>query len=438
MHGLRTSSVLILDDDDDDALKIQKALALRRIGAILVPGAPDELRPLCPLNGIRVAVLDIDLGQGTDGPSRARYTRSIVDPLIDRNNGPYVAVVWTSNSEDFDLFKKQLKKIQCPPVLTVMLDKTKVLTLNADESVVKILDVIENAVADVPPLEFANYWEQVVQDAANDTLVSLDLDVPPKSSRAKSMAFFAALLRSEANSGALENNVGSMRALLAALNQVHFDKVEERSAKIEDAEATLVGSIRKTAKKGENKLSLVEQSQLNASLLFDNRAEGFGPGRLYAFEEVEALGLGKALPDKQEVLEDTVEIEHLERAHDLPLVLMEVSPPCDHQQGKIRTARLLAGVVFPSSNFGQGERKKRVNARSSDYLRALETVRIPDVESFPVEGVRIVWNAHYPVSVSVNEIHKCKPIGRFREPLLADVRAWLGYQSGRPGYASVT
>ena len=437
MHGLRTSSVLILDDDDDDALKIQKALALRRIGAILVPGGPDELRPKCSLSGIRVAVLDINLGQGTDGPSRVRHTKSIVDPLIDRNNGPYVAVVWTSNSEDFDLFKNQLQTIQCPPVLSVMLDKTDVLSLDADESVAEILKTIEKAVADAPPLGFANLWEQTVRDAANDTLVSLDLDVTPASSEYKALAFLAALLRSEANRSALMKNEGSMKALLTALNQVHFDKVEERSAKTMEGDATLVEPIRKAAKEVDSKLSLADQSQLNASLLFDDRADGFGPGRLYAFEEIKALCLGRALPDKQDVFDDTLESGHLERGGDLPVVFLEVSAACDHQQEKIRTARLLAGVVFAASTFERGEKKKRVHARSADHLRILETVHIKGLGGFSVDDVRIVWNAHYPVSVPVNEINKRKPIGRFREPLLADVRAWLGYQSGRPGYASV-
>ena len=437
MHGLRTSSVMILDDDDDDALRIQKALALRRIGAILVPGAPDELRPQCPLNGIRVAVLDIDLGQGTDGPSRARYTRSIVDPLIDRDNGPYVAVVWTSNPEDFDLFKNQLQMIQCPPVLIVKLDKTDVLNLDADESATKILNAVEKAVADAPPLGFANFWEQTVRDAANDTLVSLALAEPPQADERKALAFLAALLRSEANRSALKDDVKSMRALLTALNQVHFDKVEERSASIGECEAKFVEPIREAALEEDDKLSPAEQSQLNAPLLFDDRAAGFGPGRLYPIEEIEPLGLEKALPDKVDILSDTVESGHLHRACALPVVFLEVSAACDHQQEKIRTARLLAGVAFADCTFEKGEKKKRVHARSAEYLRTLEPVRITGLGSLSSDDVRIVWNAHFPVSVPVSEIAECKPIGRFREPLLADVRAWLGYQSSRPGYASV-
>ena len=159
-----------------------------------------------------------------------------------------------------------------------------------------------------------------------------------------------------------------LAASWTALNQVHFDKVEERSARIRDSEATLVEPIRKAATEGKDKLSLVEQAQLNASLLFDNRAASFGPGRLYAFEQIEALCLGKALPDNQDVLCDTLEINHLERAPDLPVVFPEVSAACDHQQEKIRTAQLLGGVVFPSSTLGEGEKKKRVNARRARSL----------------------------------------------------------------------
>ena len=127
MHGLRTTSVLILDDNDEDALRIQKSLSLRGIGAILIPGALGEQRPSEPITGIRVAVLDIDLGLLTAAAGQVRHTARLVDELIDPRNGPYVAVVWTSNPEYFDLFREELLANRCPPVLTVELDKTEVL-----------------------------------------------------------------------------------------------------------------------------------------------------------------------------------------------------------------------------------------------------------------------------------------------------------------------
>ena len=439
MHGLRTTSVLVLDDCDTDAMKIAKALAQRRIGAILVPGASDERRPRCSLSGIRVAVLDIDLGAGTGSTmqDKIRHTVRTVDRLVHDNNGPYVAVVWTTNIENYTEFKKALNEISCPPVLTVELDKAEILSLSSDKAADAILETIGSAVTDVPPLEFANVWEQIVQDAANDTTVLLALDEVRRDQEPEALDFLAALLKAEADKSALEEDLLSMKALLAALNQVLFDQVEERSARIDPGDATVVEPIRRAAMKEDLELTTSLRSQLNSSLLFDRHAEGFGPGRIYLFDDIKSLGIGTALPDKQDILDDTVENDHIERAANLSVVFLEISAPCDHQQDKVRTSRLLTGVVFAASTFAQGAKKKRVNARRADYLHILDSVLIEDVPGFPSEQVSIAWNAHFPVSVQKKMIDTKRPVGRFREPLLTDVRSWLSYQSGRPGYMSI-
>ena len=440
MQGLRTTSVLILDDCDADAMKIAKALAQRRIGAILVPGASDERRPSCSLDGIRVAVLDIDLGvgTGTSMQDKIRHTARTVNGLIDRGNGPYVAVIWTTNTNDYTEFQNALKNIACPPVRTVKLDKTAVLNLPADKAAEVILETIGKAIAAAPPLEFANFWEQVIQDATTDTIVSLALAEVPKGSEPRALAFLAALLRSEASKAALKSDVDSTRDLMVALNQVLFDRVEARSVRDESDGASSVAPVRAVALENTGKLTVVEKSQLNASLLFDNSVSRFGPGVLYTYEQIESLNIGGALPDKEKILGSTVEGGHIERARELPVVFLEVSAACDHQQAKIRTARFLAGVVFSASTFKRGNKKKKINPRNgAEYLRILDCVQVRGKEDFPADEVSFVWNAHYPVSVQACKITDRSPIGRFREPLLTDVRAWLGYQSGRPGYALV-
>ena len=437
MHGLRTSSVLVLDDSDDDALEIQKALALEGIGTIFVSGAEGREQPSKPLRGIRVAVLDIHLlAVESDVAQQVRHTKGIVNGLIDRENGPYVAVAWTSNHDAFTLFAEELQKLDCPPALTVSLEKRPVLDLKGRDRAEKILGAVGDAIAQAPPLEFANLWEQIVHDAANDTVGSLALAATPPAGEARSLAFFAALLNSQANPSALEDDANSVKALLAALNPVHFDKVEERSVQMDVARATAVAPIREKAKEPGG-LSLAERAQLNAALMFDQRAAAFGPGRLYSFDEVKALEVGAALPGEQEIRCDTVDPAHLARAGELPVIFLEVSATCDHQQGKIQTARLLAGVVFAAATFKEGEKKKRLHSHGGDYLRILEPMRIPGVAGSPADDVRVVWNAHYPVSISASQLANREPMGRFREPLLADIRAWLGYQAGRPGYASI-
>ena len=116
------------------------------------------------------------------------------------------------------------------------------------------------------------------------------------------------------------------------------------------------------------------------------------------------------------------------------MVLLEVSAACDHQQGNVVAARLIAGVAFTHEE-GKGRLAK---PRNGNYLRKIEPLRTGDVDGLPGGEVVLVWNARYPVSVSVEEIAGLAPIGRLREPLLADIRAWLSYQAGRPGYASIT
>ena len=438
MHGLRTSSVLVLDDTEDDAFRILKSLALRGVGAILVTGPVEGTLPSRPLKGIRLAVLDIHLGIGTDSPSRVRSTRDIVSRLIDGDNGPYVAVIWTSNPEDYVLFSDELKTIECPPLLTVMLEKVHVLDLSPEACAEKILESIAEAISGVPPLEFANQWEQIVKDASTETIVSLQLGEPPQGESSKALDFLAALLKSEADAQAMQADASAMHALLTALNPVHFDKVGDRSARMDEEELSVVKPIREHAALDAVSLSLTDRCRLNSALLFDARTEGFGPGHLYGYHDIECIGIGPALPSEEEVIADTVAKEHLDRACDLPVVFLEVSAACDHQQGKIRTARLLAGVVFDASLFGKGvHRCRRVNAARADYLRRVGPAFIPRATEYSEPEVVIVWNAHYATSVSATSMSNCPTIGTFREPLVADIRAWLGYQAGRPGYASV-
>ena len=220
------------------------------------------------------------------------------------------------------------------------------------------------------------------------------------------------------------------------MNPVHFDKVEERSARMTEDELAVVQPIRENATAGSSSLSEAALAELNAALLLDQRVSGFGPGRIYSYSAIENLQIGPALPNEQDIRARTVEPGHLDRAAGLPVVFLEVSAPCDHQQGNVEAARLIAGVGFAASRIGSGEKAMRVHPRTSGYLRQIKPLSIAHLDGLPNEDVVLVWNARYPVSISVQALSNVDPIGRLREPLLADIRAWLGYQAGRPGYPS--
>ncbi len=460
MHGLRTSSVLILDDNDEEAIPIQKALATCGIGAILISGAPGEEEPKEPIRGIRVAVLDIYLLDDPSQERQIRYTGDLVNRLIDESNGPYVAVVWTDNSEVLDEFKEELEKIACPPVLTVNLDKTDVLATPGREArAEKILSSIRTALAESPPLDFSNLWEQIIRDAATDTLVSLQLDRPPESESSRSLAFLAALLRSEANRSGPISDRDAVRSLMAALNPVHLDRIEVQATNLAEDLESAIEPIRKAVYTrrpdgvatsalegytGEIKipeLELAELSELNAALLFDPRSDEFGAGRIYSHRGIATLRLGLHLPGTRQIRASTVEKDHLGRAVTLPVVYLEMSAACDHKGGNVTTARLIAGVAFAASRIKEHNNSlassARVPPRKAEYLLAIEPIRLPDMQDFPSEDIVFVWNARFPVSVSAERLRGIDPIGKLREPLLSDIRAWLAYHSSRPGHQSV-
>ncbi len=443
MHGLRTSSVLILDDNAKDALRIQQSLALRGIGAILVLGGPEDQLPAEAIKGIRVAVLDIHLGRATGSAGEVVSTKGIVNQMIARDNGPYVAVVWTANEADFETFKSHLQEIECPPVKTVQLSKDEVQNENHSQQDIanKILDAIDGVLADSPPLEFSNLWEQLVRSAANDTVVALQLHETSRDDESAAMAFLATLLKGEAG-GALGSDQAAVRALLAALNPVHFDKVEEGSAQMAGELAAAVAPVRQTARDGAVQLDDEKRAHLNTAMHFDGGAEGLGAGHVYGLRDLEGLNLGPALPDPTRVRKSVLDKRHFgddDRLSaivesDLPVLLLEVSATCDHRQGRIGVARLIAGVAIPANRVGRGS-SDRIMVRRGDRLREVGPLNLPLEAPLPDRSAVIVWDALHPVSVSADKISEVQPIGRLREPVVADIRSWLSYHISRPGYA---
>lgn len=436
MFGLHTSRVLLVDDDATDALPILKSLGLHGIGAVYLSGAIGDPVPEQPLSGIRVAILDIYLNVLGDPATRMQQTVQLVDRIVSEDNGPYVAVVWTSNPDDFEQFKSRLMQNRCPPVLMVPLDKSEVMSQDeGDRAAEQILGVIEEAVRGSPAVEFSIQWEQLVHDAATDSLGVLRLG-HDTTDRTTSTDVLACLLRSSASAAALESNDGSSRALLAALNPIHMDKLESRAIENQMYLDHAVGAIRSRANASSFALEQDEIVELNTALLFDIQSSALGAGAIYLVNDMRKPELVGALPTDDAVRESTVEKDHITRAVDVQLVLCEVSASCDHQQGNTDVARFVAGIAFDAERVRRGDKSLRVHPRKATYVCTLEAVRTGSDYGLPVNTI-FAWNSRFPVSVPAHKIADLMPIGRIREPLLTCIRDWHSHQSSRPGYLNI-
>src|SRR5215469_1417977 len=99
MIGLRGTRVFVLDDDESEAVPIIKALAKRGIPVAFF----DETMGCLPtpknrLIGVRLAILDMDLGEAGLAPKgMASAVVKRLERIIHPENGPYVALIWTNN-----------------------------------------------------------------------------------------------------------------------------------------------------------------------------------------------------------------------------------------------------------------------------------------------------------------------------------------------------
>ena len=126
MDGLRTARVLVLDDKIADAKPLMEALAKHGIGATYFSGDLDML-PCADrkLTGIRLAVLDLDLGSGGEAPAVISALLRTVNGIVRHDNGPYLAIAWTDKEEEyFSEFVRRQMELECQPIHVIKMYKT--------------------------------------------------------------------------------------------------------------------------------------------------------------------------------------------------------------------------------------------------------------------------------------------------------------------------
>jgi hypothetical protein len=112
-------------------------------------------------------------------------------------------------------------------------------------------------------------------------------------------------------------------------------------------------------------------------------------------------------------------------------VFIEVSGDCDYAQRKRPVARVMTGVLVPSTRVATLTEK---GFRKADYLRHCVDLGFPN----PKGDWRPIFISHFVFSLSPAVVPAMlQPIGRLRSGPLAELRHWLAAHAARPGYVSV-
>jgi hypothetical protein len=436
VRGLATASVVVIDNDPEDALPLIKAFSSAGVGAIYLSGDRDEFPDASALRGIRLIALDIHLTNlDMSDEQTVRQPVQVLQSIIERGNGPYLVLLWTSRPELAELFRRYVKDIEWPPVMTCVLGKDKVRDDEGGFSLELIVPEVMAGIREANPLQALMLWGQAVHDAASATLASLGPD-----SAADWMAgvgsLLGALIRENTPRAALSDPARCMMALFGALDQVFTDQLEVATAPIAAQKKDCIAGVA-TKALASSSTDAQLMSRINRSLLLGPVTDKTGaPGSVYILselatrfqDEMGGLVADTLLPPKSDWKKPKKEVHEAATVQSIPIAV-ELTPVCDYQQGRNKVVRLLGGIAVPV------DLAKEIN-KDADHVRIFPSISF--AEGTLSGDYVLAWNSHFLVARrhSVLSQHY-PPAYRVRQAPLSDLITFHANYSARPGYLAV-
>ena len=422
MDGLRTARVLVLDDQIEEAKPFMEALAKRGIGATYFSGDAEMLP--CPdhkLTGIRLAVLDLDLGVGGEAPAAIGTLLRTVNGIIRHDNGPYLAIVWTDKEEEyFSEFVCRQTEIACQPIQMIKMYKPDY-GVPGNVCVDKIFGKVTETVDASYPMGLLSFWEQIIHDSSGSVMdvVSDDNDWVSQSKKALRLLL-------DATGEAGDASAIQLRALLSSFNSLQLDTIESDISSLQDE---TVGTLMEPlgATKGSDDVDL--KAKLNYRLLRTASNPSTAPGNVYLSETV-CPSQNWLFPTLHDLVDEMAERGKEQQLKDAGCVAiaLEVTPLCDYRRS--RRSRFVCGLALPYHD-------RRLAKQPTGFLR---TDRAPIAfETGLLAGTKLlVWNSRWMVTIPSAMASAQASLFRLRHAPLIDIQSWLAGQQNRPGYLSIT
>lgn len=444
-----------------DLLSMCRALARQGVPSLCYSGVTVKDFPGNALKGIRLAVLDMNLNPsleaGSDAKASVGLLIGVVQRLIDKDNGPFVALAWTSNKTLVTEFQEGLSKIYpgSTPVFVQSLEKPQFKDVNGEYDIVKIGEQLEHAMNSAWPLGLLASWEIRVSSSSSEVTnaigglatrgdlfaspsatVPLGQHQPSASETWKNRS--AAILRALADASGKDgmNARGCILALFETLNPLQFDQLQRMDH--ED----MVNDGQKLLEISPPLVHPTEEAELNTMLLVSKVTpsdRGARPGNLYRLgqgksEDENAL-LGGAetqtlIHELSNLPEDLTTQKEAEAAI-IPITL-EITPACDFQQGKQKFARLVDGVLCPSGQDKLGKHP----TRDDSFIFELPPFILSD-SAIPKGSYRAIFHSNYLRTQQLADLQHVRVLARIRREPLYNILAWIGRQASRPGFVSV-
>lgn len=434
MIGLHGTKVFVLDDEPSEALPIMQAFARKGIAAAYfdsnLSGLPSERNRL---RGVRLAVLDMDLGEG--GSSERTMASAVVkriERIISPENGPYAALLWTNRPTVREEFETLINSATGPkPVVTVLIAKADVKNRHGKFVISKIATRVDEELATVGPLLTLGRWEEACFCAAAGVTNALSALVRSSATdlagwrgdwKREMLQLVHTLAQAKAEQHLEESTCVS--ALYTSLTPLHSDRLGKEILKGASVYANESKDIMAAALTSD----VVQKAKINSMMHLDLQPSArLDAGNVYFFTKARKPAWA---PEPKEILEGFLQGNADELLGQAVPVVAEITAKCDHAQRKIRMARLIGGVAVPASLRGRYINRKAVE-REGTALWELGPLSLDGAGM--IGEFYLQFNSRFVATLPLKETQKLKAILKLRSQVLSHLQSWFAFQASRPG-----
>lgn len=440
--NLNSLNILVVDDKREAGQQIVDALWDGGFSVQFSQYDPQRLMKISKkkdagMRGVRIVFMDINLIGGAMGSDGQNFSaiQTTLQTLLAKDNGPYVLITWSTHDDYADRlfsFLYERLPVEYQPVLTKRMSKTDY----AGRSSRKLPGAVNKILSDLGVAGSLIGWESLIRQAGVstlDTVLRLADGLPTDASHDNREKKLGAVIRSFSEAEAADHldEETAFPALSSVLVQVLHDEVTSIIPHQSVAHGQkIVGMGKANAPDWGAKIHKALHVE------YGKGKKIHAPGEVFAFPsygKAKRAGLPKikledflapqflsekwnklSSADKQKVVDDS------------KLILLEITPPCDHATiKKLVWHRYVLGV--------------QVGAEAAKYLtKADYLMRLPSFVAPEGSLCTVILNSRATVSVPPNVANELGTrLFRFRAQLLSDVIRWVSSQQARLGFVSV-
>ena len=423
MNKVVGARVVIIDDDFEEVKPLVAALSKRQIAACWYSGDVTQL-PEEPVQmaSLRMAFLDIDLaGGGTSAHDKVNSLVSVMARIFTRTTAGYGAILWTKHGELRRQFIEALLRTSVPLPLfiaTIAKDDCK---KNGAFDLARIERQLQRGLRAATPWDIIWRWERDHISAGGELINSLAQLCRP--------ATLPTADQLQTWQGTWDGNLSTLLVKLAqeelgADNLVSGRQVVQGIYSTlaflltDSAETTWTKAFTALNRSGANLVGRVPNPRLDASMLgrinemlcFTEKTQALLSGNVYFARTRGVRNAIANIPRHKDIVKDVIQSpQHLSAVTSASeVVLVEVSPTCDHVQGKIRQCRLLAGVRVSAD---QANRLKK-----AEFLWSLGPFHHKGANSCLVIDLRQLFTCNKTILTSL------RPTWRLRQQVLTELQ----------------